>query len=79
MKIWEEPPADHVQKANETIAAAPPRPKRRSSAIIPRCYCGCGKAALWPHDGKPLFHARLCAYEMMVARIRGIQETPEEA
>jgi hypothetical protein len=46
------------------------KPKRRRSAEVPRCLCGCKRAARWPHDGAPLFYARLCAYEMMVAQVR---------
>jgi hypothetical protein len=46
------------------------KPKRRRSAEVPRCLCGCRRAARWPHDGAPLFYARLCAYEMMVAQLR---------
>lgn len=44
--------------------------KRRTPGQIPRCRCGCGKEALWPRDGKPLFHTRLCGYLLAVKMFR---------
>jgi hypothetical protein len=35
-----------------------------------RCRCGCGKAAYWPRDGRPVFHTRLCGYLMAVRMFR---------
>jgi hypothetical protein len=37
--------------------------RRRPSAQIPRCRCGCGRVANWPHN-RPLFYSRLCGYQM---------------
>ena len=35
-----------------------------------RCRCGCGRAAYWPQDGKPVFHTRLCGYLMALKMFR---------
>lgn len=40
--------------------AGKPTPKPR--AKLPRCHCGCGKAAVWPYGREPVFHTRLCGY-----------------
>ncbi len=54
-----------VVEAERQHAEAKPTRKKH-----PRCACGCGKAAFWPHDGKPVFHTRLCGYLMALKMVR---------
>lgn len=63
MKLW----------TPEDEATAPP-PRRTRGGKLPRCRCGCKRAAHWPKEWEPharLFHTRLCGYKMAVGLILG--------
>lgn len=64
------PPDDHTAAVYHTPAPVERPPVKRKSHS--RCRCGCGKAAYWPH-GSPLFHTRLCGYQMAVGIVRELE------
>jgi len=43
--------------------------RRPSRSTKPRCFCGCGRRAEWPREGKPYFHTRLCGYLMALKMV----------
>lgn len=48
------------------------RTPKRSKSSKPKCrLVGCGKPAVWPRDGRPVFCTRLCGYIMAVCLVRG--------
>lgn len=58
-----EPPNEEPAFITKPVLPAPKLIRKKH----PRCVCGCGKAAFWPHDGSPVFHTRLCGYQMALA------------
>lgn len=58
----------------ESIDYKPSNKRNRKRKNLPRCHCGCGRAAVWPRDGQPIFYTRLCGYTMAVKIIRGAKE-----
>src|SRR5262249_54893454 len=79
LKIYEAPDADpaaefldglveSAAKAQNPVEDTLPKPPRKKH---PRCACGCGKAARWPQGDDPIFHNRLCGYEMALEIVRG--------
>jgi hypothetical protein len=68
MKLWT---AEEAEVIDERVKRQEAASRRRKSDEIPRCRCGCGREAQWPHkDGEPLFYSRKCGYEMAVRAIR---------
>lgn len=43
--------------------------QRPSRATKTKCFCGCGRRAEWPREGKPYFHTRLCGYLMALKMV----------
>jgi hypothetical protein len=54
----------------EVLLQREERALRRRVYGKPRCRCGCGRVARWPHD-EPLFYSRLDGYLCAVAAERG--------
>lgn len=63
VKIFE-PPLETELCAVPARFFSPTKKKR------PRCMCGCGKAAYWPREGKPVFHTRLCGYLLALKMVK---------
>jgi hypothetical protein len=71
LKIWTPDPDEADERPPQP---EPPATQKSPLGYVrkkhPRCRCGCGRAAYWPQDGKPVFHTRLCGYLMAVKIVR---------
>lgn len=65
MKLFD-PSEDVPEKTIHEAAPAKPSIRKRK----PKCYCGCGKPAIWPRDSSPIFNTRLCGYLLAVKMAR---------